>query len=99
MWFELTGFANESFVQRTEVLYNGDEIVKRVVEQCNTTEYVVDACIDVNGPSMMVIPNHPVTKAYVDMKNRGVRMRFISEVTKDNLSYCKELMKLAELNI
>jgi two-component system, OmpR family, sensor histidine kinase VicK len=89
--------SDDVFAERTEVLYNPDEIVKRVVEQCNITKYVMDACIDINGPSMMVIPNHPVTKAYLDMKTRGVKIRFISEITKDNLPYCKELMKFTEL--
>lgn len=66
--------------ERTEVLYNPDEIVRRV-----------------NGPSMFVIPNHPVSKTYLDMNNRGVKIRFISEITKDNLGYCKALMKIAEV--
>lgn len=38
-----------------------------------------------------------MTEAYIDMKNRGVRLRFISEITKDNLQYCKELMKIGEV--
>jgi hypothetical protein len=36
---------------------------------------------------MLVIPNHPVTKACIDMKNRGVKMRFITEITKDTRYY------------
>ena len=31
------------------------------------------------------------------MKNRGVKLRFISEIIKDNLPHCKELMKIGEL--
>jgi two-component system sensor histidine kinase VicK len=57
----------------------------------------MDSCTDVNGPSMLVIPNHPVTKTCIDMKNRGVKIRFITEITQDNLQYCKELMKIAEV--
>lgn len=68
-----------------------------VVERCYTVKYTIDGCIDFNGPSIFVIPNHPVTKAYVDMKNRGVRIRFISEITKENVAYCKELMKIGEV--
>ena len=83
--------------EKTEVLYDPDEIVRRVVEQCNTIKYTMDACIDTNGPSMLVIPSHPVTQACMDMKNRGVRLRFISEITKDNLSYCEELTKIGEI--
>jgi len=83
--------------EKTEVLYDPDEIVGRVVERCNAIRYTMDACIDANGPSMLVIPNHPVTQAMMDMKNRRVRLRFISEITKDNLSSCKKLMEIGEI--
>jgi hypothetical protein len=32
-----------------------------------------------------------------NLKNQGVRLRQITEITKDNMSYCKTLMKIAEL--
>ena len=83
--------------EKTEVLYDQNEIVRRVVEQCYAIKFTMDSCTDVNGPSMLVIPNHPVTKACIDIKNRGVKMRFITEITKDTLQYCKELMKIAEV--
>jgi hypothetical protein len=38
---------------------------------------------DVNGPSMFVIEQHPITIAYSDMKARGVRIRFITEITRE----------------
>jgi hypothetical protein len=89
------GSDGHSFAEeKTEVLYDPSEIVRRVIEQCYTIKYAVNSCTDPNGPSMFVIPNHPVTKAYADMKNRGVRIRFISEITKENIQYCKELMKV-----
>jgi two-component system, OmpR family, sensor histidine kinase VicK len=83
--------------EKTEVLYDQNEIVRRVVEQCYAIKFTMDSCTDVNGPSIFVIPNHPVTKACIDMKDRGVKMRFITEITNDNLKYCKELMKIAEV--
>ncbi|MGC2596851.1 MAG: hypothetical protein WA395_01805 [Nitrososphaeraceae archaeon] len=83
--------------EKTEVLYDPNEIVRRVIESCHTVKYTMDCCVDTNGLSIFVIPNHLVTQAYIDMKNRGVKLRFISEITKDNLSYCKELMKIGEV--
>jgi two-component system, OmpR family, sensor histidine kinase VicK len=82
--------------EKTEVLYDPNEIVRRVIELCYTVKYTMDGCIDVNGPSMFV-DTIPVTKAFADTKNRGVKIRFISEISKDNLKYCKELMKIAEV--
>ncbi len=35
-----------------------------------------------------------IVTAIVDLKNRGIKTRLITEITKDNLSYCKELIKL-----
>ena len=32
-----------------------------------------------------------------NLKNLGVKLRQITEITKDNMSYCKALMKIAEL--
>jgi two-component system sensor histidine kinase VicK len=57
----------------------------------------LDICNDSNGPSMFVIPNHPITNACRELKERGIRLRFIAEITKNNIGYCRELMKLCEL--
>src|SRR5215831_1207843 len=32
-----------------------------------------------------------------NLKNQDVRLRQITEITKDNMSYCKALMKISEL--
>ena len=31
------------------------------------------------------------------MKERGVRIRYITEITKENVIYCKELMNFSEV--
>jgi sugar-specific transcriptional regulator TrmB len=83
--------------EKTEVLYEQDEIIQTAVDTWYTLKNTCDVCADSMGPSMFVIPNHPVTKGYWDMKSRGVRIRFIAEITNDNISYCKELMRIVEL--
>ncbi len=37
----------------------------------------------------------PIVKGIIDHNNRGIKSKLITEITKDNISYCKELMKLA----
>jgi hypothetical protein len=83
--------------EKTEVLYNVDEIIRRAVNTYHMLKHSCDVCADSIGPSMFVIPNHPVTMGFQDMKRRGVRIRFITEITKDNISTCKEFMKTVEL--
>lgn len=35
--------------------------------------------------------------AYYDLKRRGVEVRWVTEITKENLSYCKKIMEFAKL--
>ena len=42
----------------------------------------------------LVIGIEPIKKAFLDAKGRGVQLRYVTEITKGNLSYCKELMKI-----
>ena len=36
-------------------------------------------------------------KGFRNAHKRGVKIRYISEITKHNINYCKELMKIAEV--
>ena len=37
-----------------------------------------------------------IKKAFSDAKRRNVRLRYLTEITKDNISYCKELMTIVD---
>jgi signal transduction histidine kinase len=52
-----------------------------------------DLCLDIIGPSV-ILETEPIKNAYFELKNRGVKIRMITEVTKDNLHYCKELTQV-----
>jgi two-component system sensor histidine kinase VicK len=56
-----------------------------------------NASMDPSAPSTFVIPNHPITQICRDTKIRGIRLRFIAEITKNNIRHCKELMQISEL--
>jgi two-component system, OmpR family, sensor histidine kinase VicK len=77
--------------EKTEVLYDTDEIIRRAVNAYQSFKYTCDVCADSIGPSMFVISNHPVTLGFQDMKRRGIRLRFITEITKDNILPAKNL--------
>jgi hypothetical protein len=34
----------------------------------------------------------PIRNAFIDAKNRGVRVRYLTEITTENISFCKELL-------
>jgi len=85
---------SEDIEEKTEVIYGAENIINDTLERLSAAKESVDNCIDSTAPSMFVVPNHPVTRAFRDLKERGIRLRFIAEITKDNIGYCKELMKI-----
>ena len=42
----------------------------------------------------LAIGLEPIRKAFLHAKRRGICLRYLTEITKDNLAYCKELMKM-----
>ena len=47
-----------------------------------------------NGPSVIIEFDDIYKNNYIAAKNRGVKIRFITEITKDNIHYCKELINI-----
>ena len=83
--------------EKTEVIYGPENIINNTLLALSRCKSQVDNCIDSSGPSMFVVPNQPIPIAFRELKERGIRLRFIAEITKDNIVDCKELMKTCEL--
>jgi hypothetical protein len=41
-------------------------------------------------PQLAVVLD-PIRHAFIDAKNRGVKLRYLTEITAENISFCKEL--------
>jgi two-component system, OmpR family, sensor histidine kinase VicK len=53
-----------------------------------------DGCANSTAPSIAMTI---FRDAYEDMKSRGVKIRWVTDITKDNLTHCKDLMQYAEV--
>lgn len=60
----------------------------------NTKERM-DLFGDKNGPSIII--THDIYKNnYVKARERAVKIRYITEITKENLHYCKEVREIVD---
>jgi two-component system sensor histidine kinase VicK len=82
--------------EKTEVIYGEENVVRRALQILPTLTKTLDLCGDRNGPSILLL-NEQIKQMYIDLDNRGVRQRNITEITKKNILQCKELMKFQEL--
>jgi two-component system, OmpR family, sensor histidine kinase VicK len=90
-------FSDNEFPEsnKTEVLYGNDIIIKKTLETFSWIKKG-DAVIDSDGPSINIL-YEPIWSGLLSLKKRGVKMRWVTEVTPDNISYCKKMMEVGEL--
>jgi two-component system sensor histidine kinase VicK len=79
--------------EATRVFYGVETVVDTVLQFIDRTNSKIDECIDQTRPSL-VIDITVLREAFLDAKKRGVYLRYITDITKENLSYCKELMTM-----
>ena len=82
--------------ERTEVLYGTENTTKAILSVLSNIESKMDICADSTWPSVAMGVD-VFRNALIALKKRGVRSRYITTITKDNLDYCKEAMKIGEL--
>jgi two-component system sensor histidine kinase VicK len=101
MWAEgyhsLTGrIPKKSDNRKTEVWHGADKIVKRQLQIITKAKETVDYCHSAESPSILV-SFMPFMQTIVFLHKRGVRQRYITEITKENMKYCKQLATYLDL--
>jgi two-component system sensor histidine kinase VicK len=84
--------ANE--IERTEVLH-GSEKVMNTVSQFLSKANSINSCGDYKAPSL-VFEIEEYKKLMNSLKEKRIRLRYVTDITKDNFKYCKEMMEFAD---
>ena len=80
---------------RTEVLYGTEKVISEELQFFSNTKRQIDTCMDQTRPSL-AIGIESIKRAFVDANNRGVKLRYLTEITDANISYCKKLMAIVD---
>ena len=75
-------------IQRTEVLTGEQNVVNTVLQFVSNAKNRIDACIDSSRPSL-AFEIEVLKKAFLDAMNRGVKLRYITEINGDNVKYSR----------
>lgn len=80
----------------TEVLYGNENIIKKTLETFSCIERTLEGCID-HTELAMHVNTPPIWNGLNKLKERGVKLRLVTEITVDNISYAKRMMEIAEV--
>jgi two-component system sensor histidine kinase VicK len=84
--------------QKTSIYYKPYNVINTVIEFIDKSSSRIDACVDYTRPSL-IIEIAALKKAFVDAKDRGIKLRYVTEITEDNVSYCKELINTINIEL
>ncbi len=80
-------FTNNS--ERTEILYGSDKVMY-TLSQFVSNSKTINSYNDHRAPSLMMsIVDYQ--KLFDELKKRDIKVRYITDITKDNLAYCKNI--------
>lgn len=79
--------------RKTDVIYGTDNVTEELLQFVSRTRKKIDACVDRTRP-LLAIEIEPLKKSLLNAKERGICLSYVTEITNDNISYCKELMKM-----
>jgi signal transduction histidine kinase len=88
--------ASKAHDEWTVISFDVNESTNVLVKALSNAKLKWDICAHSPFP-LIDIGKAEIKEAYYDLKKRGIKISWITEITKDNLQYCKELMKFGEV--
>jgi two-component system, OmpR family, sensor histidine kinase VicK len=79
----------------TDVLCGVDNVIDVELGFFANSKKRIDTCMNYTRPSFAVILE-PIKKALLDAKNRGVKLRYLTEINHYNVAASKELMTIVD---
>ena len=79
----------------TRVYYGSEIVIDITLQFLNKSNNIIYACVDQTRPSL-TIDIALLKEAFLDAKNRGVKLLYVTEINRDNISYCKQLSTMVD---
>jgi len=92
-YFICTSLASE----RTEVIYGSDKVMNIIIQFLFNANKI-SSCGDYKAPSV-VFEIEEYKKLLSDIKKRGIKLRYVTDITKDNVKYCRDLIEFFAYDI
>lgn len=90
--------SGNEFFSETKIVYGTTAIMEVSNEVLTNCRSNYDVYCDRNGPAFMIAIS-PYREEYAKLKRNNVNIRLITEVTADNLRYCKEIINILSAEV
>jgi two-component system sensor histidine kinase VicK len=92
----MSGSYNVQPSERTEIIRGSENVIDAGLKFVSNAKTEIDACMDYSRPAL-AFDIESISKSRADGKARkGIRLRVLTEITAENISYCKQLTVLVD---
>jgi len=84
-----------SYQEKAQIIGDEKQADATIADVIRNAKKYVNICGDSTLPKFTL--SETIRKGSHQAKRKGVKIRYITEITKDNLAYCKQIMKIAEV--
>ncbi|MGI8832366.1 MAG: hypothetical protein ACR2IS_06995, partial [Nitrososphaeraceae archaeon] len=84
---------SHSLPEMTKIIYGSENVMGAILQFLSNAKNVIYSCGDYRGPSIS-IEVQEYRELISSLRRRGINLKYITEITRENIHYCKELMKL-----
>lgn len=77
------------------MIHGNENVLNAVIEFASNTKMKIDVCLDHTRPSL-AFEIGPINKLFAGIKGRAIHFRVLTEITADNISFCKKLIGLVD---
>ena len=81
--------------EKVEIISDRVLIANRIAEVISRAKKSIEVCVDKN--TLKPIGIDQLQLMLVEIQKKGVTVKFVTEITKENLEYSKELLELAQV--
>jgi two-component system sensor histidine kinase VicK len=82
--------------ERIDVLQHFQQVTDSLIAFLRNAKESIEVCVD-PASVFVVVSFPPYLQGCLDAKRRGVAIKIVTEITTENVDYCKQIMKFAEL--
>ena len=82
--------------ERIDVLQHFQQVTDSLLGFLRNAKESIEVCIE-PASVFVVVSFPPYLQGCLDAKRRGVAIKIVTEITAENMGYCKQIMKFAEL--
>ena len=79
----------------TQIIHGEENVVNTLLQIISNAKYKIDACVDYTRPYLAIHINQ-LREVFLNAKKRGIKVRYLTEINKENLYYCKQLLAMVD---